>query len=208
MGRKAFKFHEEWAQILLSLPAKERHMLTDAIIGYFLRRTIPKFDESVLAGIFQMFKTKMDEDIQREEDKSAKCSNNVQVRWAKKSTQQEAKRHEPERCVRKDTKPTKNKYAPYVMLTESEYNKLIEHYGQDGADWMITKLDNYKEARGMTYKSDYRAILNWVVKEYEKENHGKTSEVRRSDAVSSAPTARQQRDSDFAEHIARKLSSS
>lgn len=62
----------------------------------------------------------------------------------------------------------KHKYAPLVLLTEQEYHKLIETYTQEGADWMIKKLDDYKAARGMTYKSDYRAILNWVVKEYEK----------------------------------------
>ena len=54
-------------------------------------------------------------------------------------------------------------------MTESEYNNLVERYSEEGARWMITKLDNYKAARGMVYKSDYRAILNWVVKEWQKE---------------------------------------
>ena len=41
---------------------------------------------------------------------------------------------------------------------------------------MIEILDNYKGQNGKKYKSDYRAILNWVVKRYEEENtHSKTS---------------------------------
>jgi len=112
--------------------------------------------------------------------------------------------HEPEKkppTVRKP--PQKRKYAPFVLLTEAEYEKLASQYGEDGAQWMITKLDNYKAARGMTYKSDYRAILNWVVKEFEKEqlkqNSYGTNETWR-------PTAKEQRDAEFAQYIHDKLS--
>ena len=34
---------------------------------------------------------------------------------------------------------------------------------------MITVLDNYKGQSGKTYKSDYRAILNWVVERVQEE---------------------------------------
>jgi hypothetical protein len=34
---------------------------------------------------------------------------------------------------------------------------------------MIEVLDNYKGANGKKYKSDYRAILNWVVERVERE---------------------------------------
>ena len=36
-------------------------------------------------------------------------------------------------------------------------------YGKAFADACIVELDNYKGARGKTYKDDYRAILCWVV---------------------------------------------
>lgn len=112
--------------------------------------------------------------------------------------------HEPEKKPPTAKKPPqKRKYAPLVLLTEAEYEKLASQYGDDGAQWMITKLDNYKAARGMTYKSDYRAILNWVVKEFEKEqlkhNSYGTNETWR-------PTAKEQRDAEFASYIAEKLS--
>ena len=56
-------------------------------------------------------------------------------------------------------KVPKKMYAENVKMTESEYNNLVERYSEEGARWMIIKLDNYKAARGMVYKSDYRAIL-------------------------------------------------
>ncbi len=63
----------------------------------------------------------------------------------------------------KNKKPTKKNYAPSVNMTEEEHQKLIDKYGPDQTQRMIEKLSNYKEATGKRYKSDYRAILNWVV---------------------------------------------
>ena len=34
---------------------------------------------------------------------------------------------------------------------------------------MIEILDNYKGSKGKKYRSDYRAILNWVVNRYNEE---------------------------------------
>lgn len=62
-----------------------------------------------------------------------------------------------------------NKYAEFVSMTEEEYQKLIQAYGEEKTKRMIQILDNYKGANGKKYKSDYRAILNWVVDRVEKE---------------------------------------
>ena len=67
------------------------------------------------------------------------------------------------------TKPIHQKYAEYVRMTESEYKLLCTRYGEDAAKRMIEILDNYKGANGKTYKSDYRAILCWVVERYNNE---------------------------------------
>ena len=68
-------------------------------------------------------------------------------------------------------KPSKHIYGECknVRLTDKEYKKLSESYGEDGVKEIIRILDNYKEAKGVSYKSDYRAILNWVADRY-KEN--------------------------------------
>jgi len=67
------------------------------------------------------------------------------------------------------TKPTKVKYAEFVSMTEAEHKKLIERFGQEKTARMIEVLDNYKGANGRQYKSDYRAILNWVAEKVEQE---------------------------------------
>ena len=64
--------------------------------------------------------------------------------------------------VNKDNKD-KSIYAEFVTLTEEEYKKLVEEHGEELTKQMITILDNYKGANGKQYKSDYRAILNWVI---------------------------------------------
>lgn len=69
--------------------------------------------------------------------------------------------------------PKKIHYAEFVTMTEEEYNKLVDKYGEENTQKMIEKLDNYKGAKGKTYKSDYRAILNWVVDEIMKEQKTK-----------------------------------
>ena len=100
-------------------------------------------------------------------------------------------------------KVPKKMYAENVKMTESEYNNLVERYSEEGARWMISKLDNYKAARGMVYKSDYRAILNWVVKEWQKElNARQNGNYNGSSYKSATELAEEQSDAAFAEYYA------
>ena len=62
-----------------------------------------------------------------------------------------------------NVKDKKIHFADYVSMTNAEYEKLISTYGKDFVDQCILQLDNYKGASGKKYKSDYRAILSWVV---------------------------------------------
>lgn len=66
----------------------------------------------------------------------------------------------------KVAKARKYKYADNVSLTREEYSKLVEQYSEEDVKGMISVLDNYKGQNGKRYKSDYRAILNWVVNAY------------------------------------------
>lgn len=69
----------------------------------------------------------------------------------------------------KAEKKKKYKYAENVTLTKDEYAKLCEEYTEPATMRMIEILDNYKGQNGRRYKSDYRAILNWVVNRYNDE---------------------------------------
>ena len=63
------------------------------------------------------------------------------------------------------SKPEKEviKMAEFVSMTQEELDKLVDKYGKDFTDKCIEVLDNYKGSSGKKYKSDYRAILTWVV---------------------------------------------
>lgn len=67
-------------------------------------------------------------------------------------------------------------YAENVTMTEAEYGMLVEKLGNEEAvKECIEMLDNYKGSSGKKYKSDYRAILNWVVDRY-KEKHARAKQ--------------------------------
>lgn len=51
----------------------------------------------------------------------------------------------------------------FVKISEVEYIKLIERVGKETTMKALEKLDNYKGSHGKKYKSDYRAILSWVL---------------------------------------------
>jgi hypothetical protein len=65
--------------------------------------------------------------------------------------------------IEKNRKEIYISYSDNVKLTEKEYNSLIAKYGNTNTQKFIEKLENYKGATGKKYKSDYKAILSWVV---------------------------------------------
>lgn len=65
-------------------------------------------------------------------------------------------------------KETKIHFAEFVTMTNAEYEKLVSTYSKEFADQCIEVLDNYKGSSGKKYKSDYRAILTWVIDEVKK----------------------------------------
>lgn len=65
----------------------------------------------------------------------------------------------------KKSKEKKNKYKEYVLLTNEEYQKLIESFGETKTVEMIERLNNYIGSKGKRYKSHYHTILNWVNKD-------------------------------------------
>lgn len=80
---------------------------------------------------------------------------------------------------KKDSKGKKEEekihFADFVTMTNAEYEKLVSTYSKEFADQCINILDNYKGSKGKEYKSDYRAILSWVVDENKKRTENKQS---------------------------------
>lgn len=69
----------------------------------------------------------------------------------------------------KSKKPAKKNYAEAVTMTEEEYQKLTEQHSKAFVDKCIEILNNYKLSSGKPYRSDYHAILNWVVERVSKD---------------------------------------
>jgi hypothetical protein len=58
-------------------------------------------------------------------------------------------------------KESKVKYGAVVMLSETEYQRLVDMYGKRETDKMILTVDGYCEANGKTYKSYSAAVRNF-----------------------------------------------
>ena len=58
-------------------------------------------------------------------------------------------------------------YSEFVLLQESEYQKLVEKFGEAGVKERIENLNLYKGSTGKKYASDYLTILNWERKNSE-----------------------------------------
>lgn len=91
-----------------------------------------------------------------------KRATTVQHRPNKK--QQRSNKSQPETETETETEH-KLIYADDVTLFKSEYEKLIADHGAEKTIWMINKLSSYKGSKGKKYKSDYKAILTWVIEE-------------------------------------------
>lgn len=80
---------------------------------------------------------------------------------------------ETEKSHRKDTEKTpkrrnkneknekKKDYMEFVSLTEEEYQKLIDQFGESGTQDKMERLNLYKGSTGRKYDSDYMTILSW-----------------------------------------------
>ena len=114
-----------------------------------------------------------DEDIRQKRSKAGKMGGTKTAKLLKKSNMDQPSETPPPPLTteqkEKAEKAKKYKYADYVTLTKDEYAKLSSQYSDDSAKRMIDILNNYKGSSGKRYKSDYMAILNWVVDRYNEE---------------------------------------
>lgn len=71
-----------------------------------------------------------------------------------------------------DVKPKKYGDFQNVKLSDDEYQKLIEQFGESGTAEKITNLSLYLKSKGDKYKSHYATILSWSRKDGKKEQAG------------------------------------
>lgn len=87
-----------------------------------------------------------------------------------------------EKPVRKESKKMFGEFQN-VMLSEDEEMKLREKFGKpDKFELAVSILSKYKASSGKKYKSDYAAILNWVVSRVDEEYAKKRGTTNMSQA--------------------------
>lgn len=80
--------------------------------------------------------------------------------------------------INKKEEKKKEKFGEFVSMAQTEYDKLISEHGEELTKKFIETLNNYKGATGKKYKSDYLAILNWVIDKVKKENNGIRTSIK------------------------------
>jgi hypothetical protein len=113
--------------------------------------------------------------LDERDSKSEKARESARYRWSKKNddanalpTQSDSNAIKERKVKEKKVKESiqlKTFVRENVSLLDEEIEKLVSVHGKEKTDWMFDKLNNYKIASGRKYKSDYHAILQWVVGE-------------------------------------------
>jgi len=78
--------------------------------------------------------------------------------------------------VDKKERGNKIQFSERVFLLQEEFAKLVEQFGEQGAQDRITRLSLYKQSHGKEYKSDYATILNWESRSYGNNGHKKNGQ--------------------------------
>jgi phage replication O-like protein O len=60
-----------------------------------------------------------------------------------------------------------------VKLTEEEYDKLLERFGERNLNILIFELDTYIQSSGKKYQSHYATILNWAKRKWQEQEEKK-----------------------------------
>ena len=84
----------------------------------------------------------------------------------------------------KESKPKKKKHLDNVLLTDEEYNRLIEEYGEPAINSKIEDLDTYISNQGKNkYKDHNKTLRNWLKRDGVKPLEEKTKEQFKSNSV-------------------------
>lgn len=175
MKRDSFVFYRSFYEATKELPEQEQLIVYNTIIEYALNG-IELETQGISRAIFALVKPQIDANTKRYE-------NGLKGGRKPKQNQEETKKEPKGNRKKTKTKANDNEnanvnvnanekkinFAQYVSMTQDEFNKLVKSYGEDFTNKCIVALDNYKGSSGKYYKSDYRAILTWVVEKVKKD---------------------------------------
>lgn len=171
-----FLLYTDYADLIRDLPDDKKGVLFQAIMDYARDGVVPELD-SVTEVYFKFMTAQINRDKERYDEickkraeagrKGGLAKNQKKDESQTQQSEKDSDKKARKQAVKK--KEPQKEYGEFVKMTQEEYEKLISKYGDQKAKRMIEVLDNYKGANGKTYKSDYRAILNWVAERVESE---------------------------------------
>ena len=99
------------------------------------------------------------------------CSRNPIQSESESESESNARKSAPARST-----PTKDHFGEFdnVLLTQSEFDKLVELYPTDYQE-RIDRLSSYIASKGTRYKSHYATIRNWARREEQETQAAKSS---------------------------------
>lgn len=171
-----FLLYTDYADLIRDLPDDKKGVLFQAIMDYARDGVVPELD-SVTEVYFKFMTAQINRDKERYDEickKRAEAGRKGGLAKNQKKDESQTQQSEKDSAKKARKQAVKKKepqkeYGEFVKMTQEEYEKLISKYGDQKVKRMIEVLDNYKGANGKTYKSDYRAILNWVAERVESE---------------------------------------
>jgi hypothetical protein len=83
--------------------------------------------------------------------------------------------------IKENNKEIKKKYLDNVLLTDNEYEKLVEKYGKWTIERKIEDLNNYIGSKWKKYKSHYFTILERLRREWAKPLEKKQEKTENND---------------------------
>ena len=176
--RDSIVFYRSFYEAIKEIPLEEQGVVYNAIYGYALDGIEPELN-GIAKAIFLLVKPQIDANTKRYENgkKGGRKPKQNQNEIKSKPNVNDNDNVNVNDNVNKKEQEEKTHFAEFVSMTNAEYEKLVSTYGKEFADQCITILDNYKGSSGKKYKSDYRAILNWVI---DKAKENKPKETKKA----------------------------
>lgn len=175
--KKSILVYVDWISIFDELSDEEAGKLVKHLFRYVNDKN-PEAPDRLTKLLFEPIKQTLKRDLVNYQDTCNKNRENALMRWnklhavASDGIIPDAKHADIDSDIDSDSdtdKEKKKKYTDFVSLKPSEYEKLISEHGEKNTNLLIGILSNYKGANGKKYKSDYLAILNWVIDKAKKE---------------------------------------
>jgi DNA replication protein DnaD len=186
--KRTFTKFEAWIDLLLEVNHKDnKFMLGSELVEVKRGQTITSirqlcerwnWSNSKVTKFLKMLEADEMLTLKSDTKKTVITIGNYDIYQVQDTDETTAKRHvndseATQKHTNKNEKNEKNEkkkdiYADFVSMTQSEYEKLINEFGEEGTKERIERLSLYKGSTGKKYKDDYLTILSWARKEKKK----------------------------------------